>query len=436
MQKKIIWILLFLYLFLFGNTLNEKLEQKVSPKFNGASITEVLKLFARQHALNLVVSDNVKGRVSVQLNNVTLGSALNTILNSLGYHYVIKDDVILVKAFDKQLNGEKSTRVYTLKYLNAYQLMSTLNPLLSDKGKLTPLLSEPVKDETEMRSNILVVNDLWENIKAIDSVIKKLDVPRKQILIEVRLIESLIGNEEQYGLNLPKRIGVSMDGAEVTAPITKNSSGSSGDPRLLSAWYELPRAGDQINLGVLNVDQLSVALDMLAKDNGSKLISNPRVVTLNNRKASIKIGTSVPIQEVNRGVGGDIISYREKDININVDVVPLINDNKRITLDVHPILEEIVGYVGPPDAPQPITSKREVKTTVTVLDGQTLVLGGLIKESRNKTTEKIWLLGDIPFLGYLFQNTVTKKEKSDLLIFITSKIVDYQYVNQGKKNGR
>ncbi|RMH65718.1 MAG: hypothetical protein D6677_01815 [Calditrichaeota bacterium] len=422
---RIVWIVLISITFLFSGSLEEKLQQKVSPKFNGASITEVLKLFARQHALNLVVSGEVKGRVSVQLYNVTLASALNTILKSLGYHYIVKDGVILVKSFDKDVNGEKSTRVYALKYLNAFNLIPTLTPLLSAKGKLTPLLAEPEEKETEMRSNILVVNDLWENINAIDAVIKKLDVPKKQILIEVRLVETLVGNEEQYGLNLPKHVGVSMDGAELTAPISK-STGGGGNQRLLSAWYELPKAGDKLNLGVLNVDQLSLALDMLAKDNGSKLISNPRVMTLNNKKASIKIGTSVPIQEVNRGVGGDIITYREKDVNINVDVIPLINEDNRITLDVHPIMEEIVGYVGPSEAPQPITSKREVKTMVTVTDGQTLVLGGLVKESRNKTTEKVWLLGDIPILGYLFQNTTTKIEKSDLLIFITPKIVGYQ----------
>ncbi|HHM02276.1 MAG TPA: hypothetical protein ENJ15_04630, partial [Caldithrix abyssi] len=415
MKLKIAIIILLSISLLQAGDLEEKLSQKVSPKFNGASITEVLKLFARQHSLNLVVSGDVKGRVSVQLFDVTLADALNTILKSMGYHYVVENDVLLVKPYNKEMNGERVTRVYALKYLNGFHLMTTLQPLLSSKGKITPLLAETVKEEKDQRSNILVVSDLWENIRDIDKVIKEIDVPQQQILIEVRLIESLIGNEEQYGLNLPKRIGVSMDGAEVTAPITKSTSGGSGSKRLLSAWYELPKGPDGLNLGVLNVDQLSVALDMLSKDNGSKLISNPRVTTLNNKKATIKIGTTVPIQEVNRGIGGDIISYREKEVTINMDVIPVINDDKRITLDVHPILEEIIGYIGPADAPQPITSKREVKTVVTVNTGQTLVLAGLVKETRNKTTEKIWLLGDIPILGYLFQNTITKVEKSDLL---------------------
>ncbi len=435
MKLKIVITILLSMSLLQAGDLETKLQQKVSPRFNGASITEVLKLFARQHSLNLVVSGDVKGRVSVQLFDVTLADALNTILKSMGYHYVVENDVLLVKPFNKEINGERVTRVYALNYINGFHLMATLQPLLSSKGKMTPLLAEAVKNETEQRSNILIVSDLWENIRDIDAVIREIDVPQKQILIEVRLIESLIGSEEQYGLNLPKRIGVSLDGAEVTAPITKSTSGS-GSKRLLAGWYELPKGPDGLTLGVLNVDQLSVALDMLAKDNGSKLISNPRVTTLNNRKASIKIGTTVPIQEVNRGIGGDIISYREKEVTINMDVIPVINADNRITLDVHPVMEEIIGYIGPADAPQPITSKREVKTVVTVNTGQTVVLAGLVKESRSKTTEKIWLLGDIPILGYLFQNTITKVEKSDLIIFITTRIVDYQSPKKTGKNGR
>ncbi len=436
MKLKIAVIILLGLSLLQAGDLEKKLQQKVSPKFNGASITEVLKLFARQHSLNLVVSGDVKGRVSVQLFNVTLADALNTILKSMGYHYIVENDVLLVKPFNKNINGERVTRVFILKYLNGYHLMATLQPLLSSKGKMTPLLAEAVKDESQQRSNILVVSDLWENIRDIEKVIREIDIPQKQILIEVRLIESLIGNEEQYGLNLPKRIGVSLDGAEVTAPITKSTGGGSNGQRLLSGWYELPKGPDGLTLGVLNVDQLAVALDMLAKDNGSKLISNPRVTTLNNKKASIKIGTTVPIQEVNRGIGGDIISYREKEVTINMDVIPVINGDNRITLDVHPVMEEIIGYIGPSDAPQPITSKREVKTVVTVNTGQTVVLAGLVKESRTKTTEKIWLLGDIPILGYLFQNTITKVEKSDLIIFITTRIVDYQTPKKSGKNGR
>ncbi len=423
MKIRIILIVTLLFSSVHAMDLQQKLSQKVSPQFDGASITEVLRLFSRQYAINMVVGDGVTGRVSVQLSDVTLADAINSILKSKGYHYVIENDVLLVKAFGDDVNGELQSKVFQLSYLNAYHLMETVSPMLSEKGKITPLMAQSEKEESDLRSNILVVTDLWENIKNIEQVIRSLDVPQQQIHIEVRLVESLLSDEQQYGLNLPKSVSVSMDGAETTAPITKGSD--QGDTRLLSAWYKLPDAGENMNLGVLTVDQLSATLDMLARDNGSRLVSNPKVTTLNNRKASIRIGTTVPVPEVSRGIAGDLITFREKDVNINLDVIPQIGEDGQITLQVHPMMEEIIGFTGGSDTPQPITSKREVETVVTVLDNQTLVLGGLIKETRNKTVEKLWLLGDIPVLGYLFQNTSTKVEKSDLLIFITPKIVGY-----------
>ena len=104
----------------------------------------------------------------------------------------------------------------------------------------------------------------------------------------------------------------------------------------------------------------------------------------------------------------------------------LISDFRNDDEAMEAILEEIIGYTGQDEAPQPITSKREVNATVTVNNGQTLVLGGLVKEIKTDVEEKLWLLGDIPILGYLFTNVVKKNEKSDLLIFITPKIIEYQ----------
>ena len=425
MKFKYLILMLLMFNCLFSSELQEKLKQKVSPKFDGASITEVLKLFALQHSLNMVVSDDVKGRVSVQLYNVSLEDALNTILMSNGYHYVIENDVLIVKPYETEMNGELVSQVFKLNYSNAFYLTNTLTPMLSSKGKMMPLLEEAEKEEINQRASELVVTDLWENVRRIGKVIAELDVPAKQILIEVKLIESLIGEDEQYGINLPKRISASMDGAETTAPITKPQT-AQGEPRLLSGWYQIPNNSKDLNMGVLNVDQLSVALDLLARDNGSRLVSNPKVTTLNNKKAKVKIGTTVPVPEVSRGIAGDLITYREKEVNIDLDVIPQIGEDNMITMQVHPVMEEIIGYTGTSDAPQPITSKREVSTVVTVINGQTLVLGGLIKETKTKTVEKLWLLGDIPILGYLFQDITTKSEKSDLLIFITPKLIQYK----------
>ena len=426
MKIKFLLILLFITGNIFAQDLQEKLQQKVSPRFFDTPITQVLKLFSQQSGLNMVVSDEIEGRISIQLYDVTLENALNAILKPLGYHYVVENEVILVKPFDVNMNGELVSRVFKLNYTNAFFLSTTLAPMLSPKGKMIPLLEESEKEEIDQRASTLVVTDLLENIQRIEQVIKELDVLSKQLVIEVRLIESKLSDDEQVGINWPKRFSASMDGAETTAPITKTQTSQGTTPRLLSAWYEPPNNIKNLNMGVLSVDQLKLTLDLLAKDANSRLVSNPKITTLNNKKALVKIGTSIPIPEVSRGIAGDLITYREKEVNIDLEVIPQIGKDNKITMQVHPIMEEIIGYTGSEEAPQPITSKREVNAIVTVNNEQTLVLGGLIKETKIEEVEKVWLLGDIPLLGYLFRSNTTHNEKSDLLIFITPKIVEYQ----------
>lgn len=426
-MRKIQWFigcLLFLIAVSFANggELEETLQKKVSPKFVGTSIQQVLRVFARQYSLNLVVGGDVTGNVTVQLNDVTLADALSAILKAHGYHYIIENNVILVKPFDQNVNGELTSKVYRLNYLDGNLLTKTLEPLLSSKGKIEPLIAEVEKEDKFERASEIVVTDNWENLARIDEVIKNLDTPITQVQIEVRLVETLLGNEKEIGFNPPKKISGSITGGETTAPITKSQQ-SGGGQRRLAAWYKLPTFGKNFHYGVLTIDELTAALDFLSRDTHSHLISSPKVTALNNRKATIRIGTSVPVPEVSRGISGDLLSFKEKQVDMNLEVIPRINSAGYITMDVHPILEEIIGFTGPSDTPQPITSRREVQTTVMVKNGETAVIGGLIKENTKEITDKVWLLGDIPLLGLLFRHKSSKKEKTDLLIFITPKII-------------
>ncbi|MBD3223582.1 MAG: hypothetical protein GF313_02565 [Caldithrix sp.] len=401
----------------------QTLQKKVSPNFVRTPVTSAMRVFARQHGLNVVIPDQLEGSITVQLTNVTLESALNTILKSMGYHYVIEDDIILVKSMQMNVTGELSTKLFTLNYLDAFRLENTIKPLLSSKGKTSTLLSDAEPDGKEKRASILVVTDYRENIKQIEQVVAALDKAQQQVQIEVRLVETNVGSDQQIGLDLPRSMTVSMTGSETTAPVSQGAAGQQSDG-LLSAWYELPNSVDELNLGVLTFTELKATLNMLKDDTDAKLISNPKVTTMNNKKAHIKIGTTIPVPEISRGVSGDLFTYKEKDVSMSLEVVPLIGNDGNITLTVHPQLEEIIGYTGPDEAPQPITSNREVQTTVIVRDGETVAIGGLVKNVKNKTERKLWLLGDIPVLGYLFTHTTINTEKKDLLIFITTKIMN------------
>lgn len=420
-----LFLILLICLFILPAYANvdEILAKKISANFKRTPLTDVLRILATQHHLNLVVGEGVEGRVTIQLNDVELGDALSMILKSHGCHYVVQNQIILVKPFNNNVVGEAVTRVFNLRYLDGLKLQKTLSGLLSTKGKMEALVSENEQDEFKKRADILVVSDIWENVKAVEQVIQELDKKPRQIQIEVKLVETLVGTNKQVGINLPKKVSTSVTGGEVSAPITK-SSGGQQQVRTLAGWYQLPELHDDITLGVLTIDELQASLEVLAQDNNSRLVSNPKITTVDNKKAIIDVGTSVPVPEVSRGISGDLVSYKEKHVSMYLEVIPRINEENVITMTVHPRLEEIVGYTGPSDFPQPITSRREVTTEVSVKEGESIAIGGLFKETTTKVVEKVWLLGDIPLLGYLFRHTTQRKEKTDLLIFITPKILD------------
>jgi len=424
--KKLLIIIFSVFLFLqalSASEIEKKLQQKISTSFAGTSLEGAMRILAKQYGLNIIVGQGGQERVTATLFDVSLGEALNAILKTHGFHYILGSNVIMVTPFDMAVNGELNSQVFELNYLDGFKLKITLEPILSPKGKIEALLSETEEKDKYIRSNILVVTDMRENIRTIEKIIQQMDKPPKQMQIDVRLVEKNVGDELRVGIDWPKSMKVTMTGAETTAPITQTSQGGGGQPKLFSGWYQLPATSNQLTMGVLTLDELSATLDLLDKDENSKVIANPKVTTLNNKKAIIKIGRTVPIMQISRSVAGDLYSYQPKEVNLQLEVIPQVGLDGYITLKVHPILEEIIGYVGPSEAPYPITAKREVQSTIRLKDSETLVIGGLVKETESKIENKIWLLGDIPLLGYLFTHTSIQKNKTDLIIFITTKLM-------------
>jgi type II secretory pathway component GspD/PulD (secretin) len=401
-----------------NDVLRSKLDQKVtSLEFRDTEIKDVLRLLARQNGLNIVIGSQVQGRISISLWDVTIEDALKTILISQGYHHIIENDIIMVKAFDKEVFGEAKSKIFRLNYIDAVNLVETLTPFITTKGEIQALNLVKTEKVEEKRSDILVVRDLQENLDIIGSIIAELDIAQEQFIIEVRLIETILNEDQKFGFDWPDNVRVSMTGADVTG--TGDVDLASG----LAAYSGFPVNSKSFKLGILTFDELNFTLDMLAQDEDSKLISNPKVTAINNKKAMIRIGTNIPIPEVSRGIGGDLITYKEKQVDVKLEVIPRMEPDNKINLTVHPSIEEIVGYTGPGDYPQPITSIREVQTSVSVTPEETVVIGGLVKDNKSTISKKVWLLGYIPLLGELFTNRTEEVKKTDLLIFITPKLL-------------
>ena len=136
----------------------------------------------------------------------------------------------------------------------------------------------------------------------------------------------------------------------------------------------------------------------------SKLISNPRLLALDNEESSISVGTTVPVPRITRGLGGtgDMVTFEYKEVNIQLNVTPHAGEENKVTMYVNPVIEEISGWVEYQEHRAPVTDKRAVNSIVTVKNGETVVIGGLIKTQRTETIKKVWLLGSLPLFGKFF----------------------------------
>jgi general secretion pathway protein D len=233
-------------------------------------------------------------------------------------------------------------------------------------------------------------------------------------MIEAKLLEISPQNEDKMGIDWSKTINASIF-KEVLLP--------SGKPFQYTA--EVPLTGGGVNFGTLNFGEYNAVLDFLKSNTNSKLVSNPRILAMDNQEATISVGTNVPIPQINRGVGGqgDVVTFQYRDVNISLRVTPHVAEDQTITLFVNPVIEEITGEVVAGENRAPVTSKREVETVVNLKSNDTMVIGGLIKESSIEQTDKVWLLGDMPLIGNLFRHKTKSVRQTDLLIFITPRLM-------------
>lgn len=389
-----------------------------------AEISNVLRMLARLSNLNIVASQNVNGKITVSLSNVTIKQALDVIVKANGYDYIVDGDVILVKPLEKFQFEELETKIYRLKYVDAKNLQSILTQALSPQAKIQVFYhdfqqseggGEGQKGAKKSRSSTLIVTDSPSNIKQVDAMVAALDVLTRQIMIEAKLIEISPQNAEKLGIDWSKTVDAQIF-QEVILP--------SGSP--LKYSVELPLEGGSISYGKLSFSQFNAVLDFLKSETNAKLVSNPRILAMDNQEAIISVGNTIPIPQINRGVGGqgDVVTFEYRDVNIMLRVTPHVSDDSTITLFVNPVIEEITGEVVAGENRAPITSKREVQTVVNIKSNETMVIGGLIKESTVETLNKVWFLGDVPLIGNLFRHKDKVKKQTDLLIFITPRLLE------------
>lgn len=404
-------------------------DKRISLDLNDMPLPKVLQMIATQGNLNIVLPEDVAGSISVRLDKVELRTALDAILTANGYSYTLRDNVIIVRKTDETEPEQLVSRVVLLNYIDPATAQRVLEARKSAKGQIVILDKSPapggsIGSAQLYQPNRLVITDYPALVDDLVALVSSLDVPERVVLIEAKILETTRDDQSRLGLLWPTSVNVSLSDAPTAVTPDEDNTQTS---QQRNALFKDLKAGDW-QWGTLNVAQMQTVLDLLEQDGHTKLISDPRITTVENTEAEISIATIVPIQTINRfsegGAVQDIVTFQDEEIGISLKVTPRINNDSMLTLDVAPRVEDIIGYSGPINNQKPITASRSLKTRVTVKDGETVVLGGLLKEDERITTQRVPLLGRIPLLGKtLFTNQSKQKTQSDLIIMITPHII-------------
>ena len=429
---------------------------KLSLNFQDIKVREVLQLIADFTDLNLVASDTVTGNVTLRLQNVPWDQALDIVLKAKGLDKRQEGNVLTVAPAEEiaarerqQLENDKQIRelapVYTdliqINYADASEISDVLSGTSDDSGLLTDRGSVQVV----ARTNSLLVKDTQEKLDEIRALITRLDIPVQQVMIEARIVNIDSNYSRELGVKWGggseltssdhRKIGVggrgtiaSADGGSARSQATRENAieGVDGtNPSLAlgnNAFVDLGVTGaNAASLAIgfaTNSTILNLELSAILSDGGGEAVSQPKVITADKTKAVIKSGKEIPYEEKTSS-GATSVAF--KDAVLSLEVTPQITPEGSIIMDVK-VTNDSQGANAPNGVPT--INKNEVNTQVLVKDGETVVLGGVFTQSKNSGTSKVPLLGDIPYVGALFRKKTNSDVKTELMIFITPRIIN------------
>ncbi len=396
-------------------TVEEQEEKRISLYVKDADIVDLLRMIANQFNLNIIVTPDVKSTITVMLTDVPLMNAIDVLVRAADCNYMTYESgIIMIKPKAREIPGELDSRVYELDYSEAADIEKAIKRALSARG-VTEVVYRRVGDgNNSKRASAIIVTDYPEVLDKLETIIAQLDRPSPQIAIEAKFIETTLTGDDMYGINWSLRTAFTTEipdlNKEMAIPVPP--------PPL---YYK------GLLLGKLSLAQLSAALEIMQTRGKSRLIANPKTITLDNQTAEINMGVSVPLRSVrvDPQTQERIYTWTEKFIPIGLKVTPHTTSDGMINMEIEPKVEAITGWQGSADDMRPVTVRREAKTQVVVKEGEVVVIGGLIKDEETRVKSKIPILGDIPILGpMLFSQTNIKREKSELLIFIIPHIIN------------
>jgi len=414
--------------------------ERLSLNFQNIEVRAVLQLIADFTGLNLIASDTVAGNLTLRLKNVPWDQALDIILKSKGLAMRQAGNVIMVAPSEEIAAREKleleaakqvtelaplQTEFIQVNYAKALDIATLMkaeeNSLLTERGNVT----------VDERTNTLLVRDTRDALESARALVQQLDVPVRQVLIESRIVVA----DNNFSKDLGVRFGVSrsdtLDNEDHTFLLGGKLTGDTvfGNPAVNTAFstdnqenfiVDLPLAGPSASLGFaigkLGSSLLQLELQAMQAEGRGEVLSNPRVITSNQKEALIEQGTEIPFQEASSS-GATTTAFKKAVLSLKV--TPQITPDDRVIMDLS-VNQDTIGQVF---GGIPSINTRQVNTQVLVDNGETVVLGGIYEQTKREDTEKVPFFGDLPYLGRLFRQDSTQNNRSELLIFVTPKIV-------------
>ncbi len=442
-------------------------EPLFSMELRDAEILDVLRVLGQESRLNIIAGDEVVGKVTLSFQNVTLTEALEAILKSRGYTFIREGNILVVVPVEKE-DQYLQTKTFTLNYLDPKEIEKVLKELKSKQGKV---IAEP-------GSNTVIVKDLPQNLAHMEKLVRALDTRTPQVLIEARIVETTRNYVKDLGVQwggsfnaspffgnaLPYKFphALSFSGGPSTAPGAPGARGTTGtgttgttgtsgagiNPITGSLGntgtrgaggsadnyvVNLPTTRDAFGVLGLTLGSvtssvvLNIRLSALEDTGVARILSNPKILTLNNREAKIISGIEIPVQTVQVvgvGAGGaagaGTTGIERIKAALELTVVPQVTSDKQIMLKINTKKDEpdfsrqVLGI--------PTIIKKEATTYLMLRDGETVVIGGIITKREEKGDREIPELGKIPVLGWLFKNERKSLDQTELLIFLTPTI--------------
>ncbi|MBS5846505.1 MAG: secretin and TonB N-terminal domain-containing protein [Pseudomonas putida] len=393
--------------------------EPLSLNFQDVEVRSVLQVLADYAGVNLVASDDVQGSVTLRLQDVPWDQALDLVLRSKGLARQQEGNVLLVapaaafapQPFDAHVGLLPDAQLQPLRrelipihHANTAELVELLMTSLADDSRVAVRGSLGVDE----RTNTLVAHQPADRLAELRQLVAQLDVPVRQVAIEARIVEANVDYEKSLGV----RWGGPLYGENLRP----------GKELFIDLGVE--RAGSSVGLGLLRGGVLlDLELSAMEKSGNGEIISQPKVVTADKETARILKGTEVPYQETSKS-GATSVAFREA--SLSLEVTPQITPDNKVIMAVR-VTKDEPDYVNALNNVPPIR-KNEVNAKVRVADGETIVIGGVYSTSQNNVVDKVPFLGDLPYVGRLFRRDALQEKKSELLVFLTPRIMSDQAI--------